>query len=106
MLNVTNNLFLPVIFQNIQIILLFLPIKITNIMATCNPAARTKDKEFNTVYIRISNNSKTDYIKTSMSVHKSGIKKGEIADILFSRSVDRSVDIKPGNLMSVAKESS
>ncbi|MDR0683479.1 MAG: site-specific integrase [Dysgonamonadaceae bacterium] len=49
-------------------------------MATFNPAVRTKDREFNTVYIRISHNSKTDYIKTTMSVHKSGIKKGEIAD--------------------------
>ena len=49
-------------------------------MATFSPIVRTKDKEFNTVYIRISHNSKTDYIKTSMSVHKSGIKKGEIAD--------------------------
>ncbi|MDR2057154.1 MAG: hypothetical protein LBP83_02530 [Dysgonamonadaceae bacterium] len=49
-------------------------------MATFSPAIRTKDKELNTVYIRISHNSKTDYIKTSMYVHKSGIKKGEIAD--------------------------
>jgi integrase len=49
-------------------------------MATFNPAVRTKDREFNAIYIRISHNSKTDYIKTTMSVHKSGIKKGEIAD--------------------------
>jgi hypothetical protein len=49
-------------------------------MATFNPVIRTKDKEFNSVYIRISHNSKADYIKTSMSVHKSGIKKGEIVD--------------------------
>lgn len=49
-------------------------------MATFSPAVRTKDREFNTVYIRISHNSKTDYIKTSMSVHKSGIKKGEVVD--------------------------
>jgi integrase len=49
-------------------------------MATFSPVVRTKDKEFNTVYIRISHNSKTDYIKTSMSLHKSGIKKGEIVD--------------------------
>jgi hypothetical protein len=47
-------------------------------MATFNPVVRTKDKEFNTVYIRIGHNSRTDYIKTSMSLHKSGIKKGEI----------------------------
>jgi integrase len=49
-------------------------------MAAFIPAVRTKDREFNSVYIRISHNSKTDYIKTSMSVHKSGIKKGEIVD--------------------------
>jgi hypothetical protein len=33
-------------------------------MATFSLAIRTKDKELNTVYIRISHNSKTDYIKT------------------------------------------
>jgi integrase len=49
-------------------------------MATFTPSLRTKDKEFNAIYIRISHNSKTDYIKTTMSLHKSGIKKGEIAD--------------------------
>jgi hypothetical protein len=49
-------------------------------MATFNPVVRTRDKEFNTVYIRISHISKTDYIKTSMSIHKSGIRKGEIVD--------------------------
>ncbi|MDR0732836.1 MAG: site-specific integrase [Dysgonamonadaceae bacterium] len=49
-------------------------------MATFIPAVRTNDREFNTVYIRISHNSKTDYIKTSMSIHKSGIRKGEIVD--------------------------
>jgi integrase len=49
-------------------------------MATFSPSVRTKDREFNAIYIRISHNSKTGYIKTTMSVHKSGIKKGEIAD--------------------------
>ena len=49
-------------------------------MATFTPIVRTMDKDFNTVYIRISHNSKTEYIRTSMSLHKSGIKKGKIAD--------------------------
>ncbi|MDR1381750.1 MAG: transposase, partial [Tannerella sp.] len=49
-------------------------------MATFNPVIRTKDREFHAVYVRISHNSRADYIKTSMSVHKSGIKKGEIVD--------------------------
>ncbi|MDR2691492.1 MAG: transposase, partial [Dysgonamonadaceae bacterium] len=49
-------------------------------MATFIFAVRTKEKEFNTVYIRISHKSKTDYIKTSMSVHKSHVRKGEITD--------------------------
>ncbi len=46
-------------------------------MATFSPAIRTK-KEYNTVYIRLSHNSKTDYVKTDMVVHKSGIRKGII----------------------------
>ena len=49
-------------------------------MATFKPVTRTK-KEYNTVYIRITHLSgKVDYIKTDMIVHKSGIRKGEIAD--------------------------
>jgi site-specific recombinase XerD len=48
-------------------------------MATFTPSVRT-DKEFNAVYIRISAASKTDYIKTSMIVHKSGLKDGQITD--------------------------
>jgi integrase len=48
-------------------------------MATFTPCIRT-DKEQNAVYIRISHNSKTDYIKTEMLLHKSGIRKGRIAD--------------------------
>jgi integrase len=37
-------------------------------------------KELNTVYIRISHKSRSDYIPTSMIVHRSGIRKDEIAD--------------------------
>jgi len=48
-------------------------------MATFKPVTRTK-KEYNTVYIRIIHLSFTDYIKTNMIVHKSGIRKGEIID--------------------------
>jgi len=48
-------------------------------MPTFNPAVRT-NKEYNNVYIRISHKTKSDYIKTNMLVHKSGIKKGEISD--------------------------
>jgi hypothetical protein len=49
-------------------------------MATFKPTVRTKS-EFNAVYIRISANSKTDYIKTSMIIHKSCIdSKEEIID--------------------------
>ncbi|MDR2040850.1 MAG: site-specific integrase [Tannerella sp.] len=48
-------------------------------MATFKAVVRTK-KEYNTVYIRISHKSCPDYIPTSMTVHKSGIRKGEIAD--------------------------
>jgi integrase len=48
-------------------------------MATFKPVIRA-NKEYNAVYIRISHNSGTDYIKTDMILHKSGIKKGEIAD--------------------------
>jgi hypothetical protein len=48
-------------------------------MPTMKSVVRTK-KEFNDVYVRISHKSKTDYIKTSMTVHKSGMRKGEIAD--------------------------
>ena len=52
-------------------------------MATFNPDIRT-NKEFNTVYIRISHNTKAEYIKTGVTVHKSGIRKGKIinAEIL------------------------
>ena len=48
-------------------------------MATFKPVVRT-DKEFNAVFIRISTRQKVDYIKTSMIIHKSGIKDGEIED--------------------------
>jgi integrase len=48
-------------------------------MATLKAVVRTK-KEFNAVYVRISHRSHTDYIPTSMIVHRSGIRKGEIAD--------------------------
>jgi len=48
-------------------------------MATFNPDIRT-NKEFNTVYIRISHNTKAEYIKTSMTVHKSSIRKGKITN--------------------------
>jgi len=48
-------------------------------MATFHPAIRT-NKEYNSVYVRISHNSNTEYIKTSMTVHKSSIRKGMISD--------------------------
>lgn len=48
-------------------------------MATFNPCVRTS-KEYNAVYIRISHNSATDYIRTNMTIHKSGVKKGKIVD--------------------------
>ena len=49
-------------------------------MATFTPVTRT-DKEFNTVYIRISARSTTDYIRTSYLIHKSNInKRNEITD--------------------------
>jgi hypothetical protein len=48
-------------------------------MAKFKPVVRT-EKEYNTVYIPIRHKSQPSYIKTSMEVHKSGIKKGEIAD--------------------------
>ncbi|MDR3266894.1 MAG: site-specific integrase [Tannerella sp.] len=49
-------------------------------MANFKPVVRS-NKEFNTVYIRISHgNGKIDYIKTSMFLHKSGIQNGEIVD--------------------------
>lgn len=48
-------------------------------MPTFTPTTRTNN-EYNAVYIRLSHKSATDYIKTSMVLHKSGIKKGKIAD--------------------------
>lgn len=48
-------------------------------MPTFNPTVRTNN-EYNSVYIRLSHKSATDYIKTSMILHKSGIKKGKISD--------------------------
>ncbi|MCL1933662.1 MAG: hypothetical protein FWF53_07640 [Candidatus Azobacteroides sp.] len=49
-------------------------------MATFKAVTRTK-KEYNTVYIRVIHGSGgVDYIKTNMTVHKSGIWKGEITD--------------------------
>ena len=49
-------------------------------MATFKVVSRTR-KEYNTVYIRISHRSATDYIRTEMTVHKSGVnKKNEISD--------------------------
>lgn len=48
-------------------------------MATLKAITRT-NKEYNTVYIRISHKGKTDYIRTGWIIHKKGIKKGEIAD--------------------------
>ena len=46
-------------------------------MAVFTPTVRTT-KEFNTVYIRVSHNSGIGYIKTGMTIHKSGIRKGKI----------------------------
>ena len=48
-------------------------------MATFTPTVRT-NKEYNAVYIRISHNSKADYIKTEMILHKSGVRKGKITN--------------------------
>jgi len=48
-------------------------------MATFKVVTRTQ-KEFNTIYIRIIHQTKVDYIKTNMSIHKSGIKNGEITN--------------------------
>jgi site-specific recombinase XerD len=48
-------------------------------MATFKPVVRTKH-EFNAVYIRITTKNKVDYIKTPISIHKSGVEKGEIVD--------------------------
>ena len=49
-------------------------------MANFKAVTRT-NKEYNTVYIRITHGAgRVDYIKTNMSVHKSGIRKGEITD--------------------------
>ncbi|MDR1544430.1 MAG: site-specific integrase [Prevotellaceae bacterium] len=48
-------------------------------MPKFTPTVRSHN-EYNDVYIRISHHSKTDYIKTNMIIHKSGIKKGAIAD--------------------------
>ena len=48
-------------------------------MATFTPVVRTNN-EFNAVYIRISALSKTNYVKTQMILHKSGVKNGEITD--------------------------
>ena len=53
----------------------------TKKMATFTPCVRSK-KDFNPVHIRISNNAKTDYIKTNFVVHKSNIQKGTITDSL------------------------
>jgi len=50
-----------------------------NYMAVFTPTIRTT-KDFNPVYIRISHNSKTDYIKTGMTIHKSGLRKGKITN--------------------------
>jgi hypothetical protein len=43
-------------------------------MATFNPVVRT-NKEYNTVYIRITHKSRLDYIKTSMQVHISSLRR-------------------------------
>ena len=48
-------------------------------MPTFKATVRTK-KDLNAVYIRISHKSRTDYMPTGMIVHKSGLRKGEIAD--------------------------
>jgi integrase len=48
-------------------------------MATFKPVVRTNN-EFNTVYVRISTKNKVDYIKTPITIHKSGIENGEIVD--------------------------
>ena len=49
-------------------------------MATFKVVSRTS-KEYNTVYIRISHNSKSDYIRTELTVHKSGLnKQKEVSD--------------------------
>ncbi|MDR1222368.1 MAG: hypothetical protein LBL07_05760 [Tannerella sp.] len=81
-------------------------------MATLKAVVRTK-KELNTVYIRISHNSHTDYIPTSMIVHKSGVRKGEITDhnvmancaIMIKKYVDRinNVDISLWTVQEVKK---
>jgi hypothetical protein len=98
--------------QIIQIISLFLSEKITNklqiiyeSMATFNPVVRTS-KEFSTVYILISHKSKSDYIKTGMQIHKSGVKDGKIVDylilancaILIKKYVDRMNEINSENM--------
>jgi len=46
-------------------------------MATFTPAVRTA-KEYNSVHIRITHKRKSDYVKTNVLVHKSGIRKGKI----------------------------
>ena len=49
-------------------------------MATFKVVSRTT-KEYNTVYIRIIHKSEVDYIRTEMTVHKSGLnKKKEVSD--------------------------
>ena len=49
-------------------------------MATFKVVSRTV-KEYNTVYIRIIHKSAIDYIRTEITVHKSGLnKKKEVSD--------------------------
>jgi site-specific recombinase XerD len=74
-------------------------------MATFNPVVRT-NKEFSTVYILISHKSKSDYIKTGMQIHESGIKDGKIVDylilancaILIKKYIDRMNEINSENM--------
>lgn len=50
-------------------------------MATFKAVVRSKRADgMYLVYIRVTNNRKTDYIKTDMYLHQGNIKKGEIAD--------------------------
>ena len=73
-------------------------------MATFEIVTRTK-KEWNQVKIRICHRSKTAYMDTSMTVHRSSIRKGKIADrtvmancaIRIKKYVDRLNTVDTGN---------
>lgn len=53
-------------------------------MATFKAVVRSKRADgMYLVYIRVTNNRKTDYIKTDMYLHQGNLKKGEIADQLI-----------------------